>query len=113
MQSWYKTLAAALLMFASLLGTDARAQNSSEKTAVQKSAGKHYVLPANKDTVQWGWYDPTEKPKLIVNSGDTVSALFSLTLGFPFQEAALARQLTNESSRQKGSALRLVESICA
>jgi hypothetical protein len=23
--------------------------------------------------VQWGWYDPVEKPKLVVNSGDAVS----------------------------------------
>jgi hypothetical protein len=67
------TLATAILISAISLCTDARAQNVSEKTAVQKSTGKHYVLPANKDTVQWGWYDPTEKPKLVVNSGDTVS----------------------------------------
>jgi acetamidase/formamidase len=67
------TLAAAILISAISLCADARAQNPSEKTAAQKSTGKHYVLPANKDTVQWGWYDPTEKPKLVVNSGDTVS----------------------------------------
>ena len=35
--------------------------------------GKHYVLPATKDTVQWGWFDPAEPPKVTVNSGDTVS----------------------------------------
>ena len=34
---------------------------------------KHYVLAATPDNVQWGWYDVTEKPRLTVNSGDTVS----------------------------------------
>ncbi|HWW91986.1 MAG TPA: hypothetical protein VN375_01370, partial [Vicinamibacteria bacterium] len=37
------------------------------------SGGKHHVLAATKETVQWGWLDPTEKPKLTVDSGDTVS----------------------------------------
>src|SRR6202051_2498209 len=69
----HQTLAAAFFVSAISLCTDARAQNALEKTAAQKSTGKHYVLPANKDTVQWGWYDATEKPKLVVNSGDTVS----------------------------------------
>jgi acetamidase/formamidase len=69
----HQTLAAAFFISAISLYTDARAQNASEKTAAQESTGKHYVLPANKENVQWGWYDPTEKPKLVVNSGDTVS----------------------------------------
>ncbi len=37
------------------------------------AAAKHYVLAATPDNVQWGWYDVTEKPRLTVNSGDTVS----------------------------------------
>jgi acetamidase/formamidase len=37
------------------------------------SQGKHYVLPATLETTQWGWLDPNEKPKLTVESGDTVS----------------------------------------
>jgi acetamidase/formamidase len=36
-------------------------------------AGKHHILPATLETVQWGWLDPKEPPKLTVNSGDTVS----------------------------------------
>ena len=36
-------------------------------------ASKHYSLPATPENVQWGWYDPTEKPKLVIHSGDTVS----------------------------------------
>src|SRR5438094_2924070 len=35
--------------------------------------GKHHTLPATLETVQWGWLDPNEKPKLTINSGDTVS----------------------------------------
>jgi acetamidase/formamidase len=35
--------------------------------------GKHYSLPAAPENVQWGWYDPAEKPRLVINSGDTVS----------------------------------------
>ena len=69
----HETLIFGFVISAGLLCTGARAQDAPEKTADQKSTGKHYVLPANKDTVQWGWYDPAEKPKLVVNSGDTVS----------------------------------------
>jgi acetamidase/formamidase len=36
-------------------------------------AGKHHALAATLETVQWGWLDPSEKPKLTINSGDTVS----------------------------------------
>ncbi len=39
----------------------------------QETTGKHYNLPATLDTVQWGWFDLKEAPKLTVNSGDTVS----------------------------------------
>src|SRR3569833_135065 len=36
-------------------------------------ASKHYFLPATPENVQWGWYDPGETPKLVIESGDTVS----------------------------------------
>jgi acetamidase/formamidase len=35
--------------------------------------GKLHTLYATLDTVQWGWLDPREKPKLTINSGDAVS----------------------------------------
>src|SRR6267378_318514 len=73
MISSQRTLATALLIAASSVCAGAQPQNASEKGAGAKSTGKHYVLPANKDTVQWGWLDPTEKPKVVVDSGDTVS----------------------------------------
>src|SRR5205823_5311414 len=41
--------------------------------AVSGAGGKFYVLPATLDTTQWGWLDPKEPPKLVVNSGDTVA----------------------------------------
>jgi len=46
-------------------------QTPAKKTAAK--AGKHYTLPATKENVQWGWFDVNEKPKLTVESGDTVS----------------------------------------
>jgi acetamidase/formamidase len=73
MISSQRTLVVALLIAASLGCAGAEAQSILEKGAEQKSTGKHYVLPANKDTAQWGWLDPAEKPKVIVDSGDTVS----------------------------------------
>src|ERR1051326_7319503 len=52
-------------------------QKSAPGGAAQKSStsskGKHYTLQATKENVQWGWLDPTEKPRLTINSGDTVS----------------------------------------
>ena len=48
-------------------------QGPAKKKAAMPPAGKHYTLPATKETVQWGWFDPTRKPVLTVNSGDRVS----------------------------------------
>jgi len=38
-----------------------------------KSGGKQHRLAAALETVQWGWLDPKEPPKLTVDSGDVVS----------------------------------------
>src|SRR5258708_39415472 len=40
---------------------------------VSMGGGKFHVLPATLETTQWGWLDPKEPPKLVVNSGDTVA----------------------------------------
>src|ERR1700730_6259175 len=37
-----------------------------------KYAGHVYVLPAALETTQWGWFDNTELPRLVIDSGDTV-----------------------------------------
>jgi acetamidase/formamidase len=34
---------------------------------------KHHVLKATPETVDWGWLDPKEPPRLTIASGDTVS----------------------------------------
>ena len=41
--------------------------------AVSVGGGKYHVLPATLQTTQWGWLDPSEPPKLTINSGDTVA----------------------------------------
>src|SRR5258705_239546 len=40
---------------------------------VAVTGGTVHVLPATLETTQWGWLDPQESPKLVVNSGDTVA----------------------------------------
>src|SRR5580693_6527251 len=67
-----QTALAGVLLVACFVGAPIQAQSVAEKDG-QPSTGKHHSLPANKDTVQWGWLDPAEKPKLVVDSGDTVS----------------------------------------
>jgi acetamidase/formamidase len=41
--------------------------------SVTVGGGKYHVLPATLETTQWGWLDPKEPPKLVVNSGDSVA----------------------------------------
>ena len=72
MISTQRTLTAAVLIAAAVVCEGAQVQIGPEK-GIGRESGKHYVLPANKDTTQWGWLDSTEKPKLVVDSGDTVS----------------------------------------
>jgi acetamidase/formamidase len=54
------------VVLAAFAGGAAMAQDKERK-------GKHHKLAATLDTVQWGWLDPKEPPKLTINSGDTVS----------------------------------------
>lgn len=45
-----------------------------EKGAAKSGAeGKHHVLHATPENVQWGWLDSNEKPRLTIDSGDTVA----------------------------------------
>ena len=61
-------------------------------------ASQHYDLPATPDNVQWGWYDPNEKPKLTIHTGDTVSietlshALGQIKPGVPMDEIVRLRR---------------------
>jgi acetamidase/formamidase len=54
-------------------GFYALAQPKSEDKKETKSGGKQHRLAAALETVQWGWLDPKEPPKLTVDSGDVVS----------------------------------------
>ena len=60
MISAYKTMAAAMM-----LATAAFCCVAQEKGAAQGAPGKHYVLPANAETTQWGWLDPDGKEGLM------------------------------------------------
>jgi acetamidase/formamidase len=63
----------ALLMLVLGANVTARVQQKEKPKAGAAKTGKHYSLPATSETTQWGWLDPNEKPKLTVESGDTVS----------------------------------------
>jgi acetamidase/formamidase len=48
-------------------------EEAKRERALAAGGGTYHVLPATLETTQWGWLDPNEKPKLVVNSGDTVA----------------------------------------
>lgn len=62
----------ALLAF-SVLTMSVSLQAADPQPRAAGTAGKHHTLPATLETVQWGWLDPKEPPKLTIESGDTVS----------------------------------------
>ena len=62
-------IAAALTSFSAL----AQQPRGNHNWAPKVAAGKHHTLGATLETVQWGWLDPREQPRLTINSGDTVS----------------------------------------
>ena len=67
-------LAVLALVFAAGLYALAQQMDESKRDRVIPVAGgKYHVLPATLETSQWGWLDPKEAPKLVVNSGDTVA----------------------------------------
>src|SRR5262245_6107837 len=74
-----KWLAAGLAALAllSAIGLYPLAQQPDEakrdRVVAVAGGGKFHVLPATLETTQWGWLDPKEPIKLVVNSGDTVA----------------------------------------
>ena len=66
-------LAAGLLAACSVVALPTGAQTQKASEGKKPAGGHHYTLAATKETVQWGWLDPNEKPKLTIDSGDTVS----------------------------------------
>ena len=73
MRTTVPALVTLLAALASALASRAQQGNTSPPAAHASLPAKHYSLPATPENVQWGWYDPSEKPRLVVNSGDTVS----------------------------------------
>jgi acetamidase/formamidase len=51
----------------------AQEAHKADSTTSGSRPSRHYSLAATPANVQWGWYDPNEKPKLTIQSGDTVS----------------------------------------
>src|SRR5579862_9994361 len=66
-----KALATLISIF--LIGPAVHGRDTQASAAGPGHSGRHYSLPATPENVQWGWYDPNEKPRLVVNSGDTIS----------------------------------------
>ena len=66
-------LAVLALFIALLFPARLPSASGSEANTSTPHTSRHYSLPATPENVQWGWYDPAEKPKLVVSSGDTVS----------------------------------------
>ena len=62
-----------LVLTAGFYAVAQQMEESKRQRTVSVAGGKYHVLPATLETTQWGWLDPTEPPKLIVNSGDTVA----------------------------------------
>ena len=65
-------VAALVAMASGAIALPAGAQEAAAKKGAA-AAHKHHSLAATAETVQWGWFDVNEKPKLRVDSGDTVS----------------------------------------
>src|SRR5438094_5006316 len=66
-------LAALMLMLAAAIYALAQQASDAKKSSTAPAAGKRHTLAAALETVQWGWIDPKEPPKLTVDSGDVVS----------------------------------------
>jgi acetamidase/formamidase len=65
-------LAVLVVLFSAALYALAQPKGDT-KVPAAKAEGKRHRLVATLDTVQWGWLDPKEPPKLTIDSGDVVS----------------------------------------
>ena len=61
------------LLIALVFPAQMRRASGSEANTSAARTSRHYSLAATPENVQWGWYDPSEKPRLVISSGDTVS----------------------------------------
>src|SRR5437879_6756887 len=89
-----------LLLAASLFVQAQQQEKPKREPGAAAETGKHPVLAATRETTQWGWLDPNEKPKLTVDSGDTVSietlmhSLAQIQPGTPMEEIVRLRLAT-------------------
>jgi acetamidase/formamidase len=70
--SWKRLFITALVALTWLLAAFLSA-GVLQAAEAKPQAPKRHKLAATLETVQWGWLDPNEAPKLTVNSGDIVS----------------------------------------
>ncbi|MBI4561421.1 MAG: acetamidase/formamidase family protein, partial [Candidatus Rokubacteria bacterium] len=63
----------ALVFAAGFYAVAQQVDEAKRQRVLPVAGGKYHVLPATLETTQWGWLDPKEPPKLIVDSGDTVA----------------------------------------
>src|SRR5437899_12999673 len=81
-----------LLLAAGLAFQAQQQEKPMREPGAAADTGKHHVLAATRETTQWGWLDPNEKPKLTVDSGDSVSietlmhSLDQIQPGTPMEE---------------------------
>ena len=73
MNSILRTVVMLVLSLVAAFSVSAQKNPKPKPGGAEKDAGKSYRLPATPENVQWGWFDVIEKPRLTVNSGDTVS----------------------------------------
>ena len=63
----------ALVSSAAFYAVAQQAGEAKKPAAAKEPAAKRHKLAATLETVQWGWLDPKESPKLKIDSGDVVS----------------------------------------
>jgi len=63
----------ALVCSAAFYAVAQQAGDAKKPATGKESSAKRHKLAATLETVQWGWLDPKESPKLTINSGDIVS----------------------------------------
>jgi acetamidase/formamidase len=67
------TVLAVLIVLLSAVFYALAQPKSDAKQPAARAEGKQHRLTATLETVQWGWLDPRETPKLTIDSGDVVS----------------------------------------
>lgn len=66
MRTSIKGLVTLALVLAFALAGRAQAGSGAESNTHVSRTSRHHVLPATPQNVQWGWYDPGEKPRLVL-----------------------------------------------